>query len=520
MEQKTRNRKKGRIKKKISEWEFFWEGNQGFLGKPLSWHEAIPEVLHIAISLQQSEPKEILDGLIEIRLVIKGLYGVDWKGNLSNLIQLLQQNPPLIEVIENSIFDNSIRCLITTYNKLFNVRVPDGNLIAHRFVYRAYHELEDRHNDTSILCKYILCKFLNGDKNDVFNLFAEIDRAKILVPDFASQVTPNWILIAQNDNLINYSFGEFIWGYNIKHLPFIVVPDSITEKREVKNFKKNKMNLLKEKLDTHFSEFKKINLFGHFNRYVAEVFMGFISRVNYLAVKIVEQEERHEGEIAESTLRLLYESRVKFLWLNQVQDLQAIKQFREYKVGREKLFLDYLQEKGKDHESFDSAFEKIKEVFNQYRRSEGVDEYKLAIEKGDAFEKTVADMAKELGEDEEMMYYIIYKRTSDVIHSNWRIVENYHLERSLNPAQDNLLRYSESRNTYAGLLPSYIGLMLAISSLIKFLEYYEELLKENKKIYNSLKRFHSMLNKKYYKQFNPSSVTEKPTVKVNDATIT
>lgn len=184
-----------------------------------------------------------------------------------------------------------------------------------------------------------------------------------------------------------------------------------------------------------------------------------------------------------------------------MQDVEVIKQFREYKVGREKLFLDFLQEKGKDHPDFEDAMDEIKGLFGHYMRSEGMDDNRIAVEKGDAFEKSILEMARDLGEDEEMMYTIIYKRTSDIIHGNWRVIEKYHLERSLNPAQDNSLRYRTTNNTYAGLLPSFLGLILATRGLMKFLELYEPIRKKNKKVYNSLLRYYRSLNSKYLELF-------------------
>lgn len=286
----TRVRKKGRIKKVISEWEAFWEDKQAFLAKPVTWHEAIPEVLHIAIALQKNEPVQILKGLCQIREAIKELHATEWNGNLSNLFQLIKQYPTLLEVIGNTALNDSVRCLLITYNKMFGTKVPKGNLFAHTVVYKAYHQVNERRKDVSILCKYILCKFLRKDTVHHFNLYTANTREEILYPDFASRVTPNWIFISQNSKVVDYEYSDFVWNYNIKHLPFIVEPDWMVSKHEMRNFKKYKMNLLKQKLDKHYLEFKQINLLDYFDRYFAEVFMGFISRMHYLSLKIVEQE--------------------------------------------------------------------------------------------------------------------------------------------------------------------------------------------------------------------------------------
>jgi hypothetical protein len=254
-------------------------------------------------------------------------------------------------------------------------------------------------------------------------------------------------------------------------------------------------------LDTVFENFKKINLFELFTAPVAEVFMGFVARQQYLAGKIVEQELRHEGEIAESTLRLLYENRVKVLWLASKKDIDTFQQYREYKVGREKMFADYFQQNLTGTEMGKRFFEQIEQDFDVIMRSEGVEDYDLSVEKGDAFEKTVREMADELGGDETLFYVSIYKRTSDIVHGNWRILERYHLERSLNPVHNGRMRYSRSKDKYAGLLPAYAGLLLSFNLLIKFFDENPAILSGNKRLYNSCKSYYSKLIDRYLDQF-------------------
>ena len=99
--------------------------------------------------------------------------------------------------------------------------------------------------------------------------------------------------------------------------------------------------------------------------------------------------------------------------------------FRVYKVGREKLFLDHLEEGAASANDPNIDLQDVRDEFKRLMRSEGVDHNSLAVEKGDAMENSVKSMADELGELEPEYYFIIYKRTSDVIHGNWRVVEKY-----------------------------------------------------------------------------------------------
>lgn len=83
-------RKKGRIKKEISEWDAFWEQHPGFIAESTSWHDAVPEVLHIAIALQHHEPDTILRDMLNVRGQINKFYNLDWNGNLSSIFHLFR----------------------------------------------------------------------------------------------------------------------------------------------------------------------------------------------------------------------------------------------------------------------------------------------------------------------------------------------------------------------------------------------------------------------------------------------
>jgi hypothetical protein len=210
-----------------------------------------------------------------------------------------------------------------------------------------------------------------------------------------------WLGVIQMHDVVDTKFGEFIWYYNYYKLPFFTKPSDL--KKETKNFRKNKLNERKQKLTSHFETFKQIDLLSFFNINVAEVIMGFISRQQYLFEKVIEQEERHEGEIAESTLRLLYENRLKFLWLITKQDFEAIQQFREYKVGRENLFVEHFKNQIEELEGFGEYYKQLQEQLTNVMREEGVEDYKMGVEKGDAFEKSIKDMADDIGGNEPMI---------------------------------------------------------------------------------------------------------------------
>ncbi|RZK00019.1 MAG: hypothetical protein EOO46_21345, partial [Flavobacterium sp.] len=353
MAKQSRVRKKGKLKKIVSEWDHFWENHSELLLPPSSWSNSRVELLHIAIALQNSEPEQIISDLKKLKEDF-AVFEVDWKGNLSTVFHLIKRHPEIVDNLKNTVFDVPFKFLIITYNEIFEAKVPKGNLLAHKYVYRAYGETNDRRKEISLLCKFIITKFLIGEHNDPTGLLQSKSRKEILLPERVSSITAMWLGAVQIHNVADNAFSEFIWHYNYYKLPFFTKPSDL--KGETKNFKRNKLNVFKQRLSSHFESFKRIDLLSLFDVYVAEVIMGFVSRQQYLFEKVIEQEERHEGEIAESTLRLLYENRLKLLWLITKQDVEAITQFREYKVGRENLFVENFKSRIENLSGFDEHY--------------------------------------------------------------------------------------------------------------------------------------------------------------------
>jgi hypothetical protein len=239
-------------------------------------------------------------------------------------------------------------------------------------------------------------------------------------------------------------------------------------------------------------------------RSVAEVIIGFISRITGLCLDTIELVEIHKGEFAEAALRLIYESRVKFLWLIFKQDQILIQRFREYKVGRDKFMVENIKRAvDKDKKGSEKIIESINEEYEKTLYSEGKEDYDVAEERGDVFEKKLLDLALELDPNEVVWYEGVYQRTSDIIHGNWRIIEKYHLERSLNPIQNGLLNFSKNRNKFAGVLPAFLALMLATDSLIRYFELEPELFEKKQEVYKILLEFNENLISCYMAEFDP-----------------
>lgn len=304
------------------------------------------------------------------------------------------------------------------------------------------------------------------------------------------------------NRIVNTAFCDSIWLYNYMTGPFFPPKDDTMA--EEKRFKELKINELKKEFELIVTKIQEIEFILIYPRSVAEVIIGFISRITGLCLDTIELVEIHKGEFAEAALRLIYESRVKFLWLILKQDQILIQRFREYKVGRDKFMIENIKRAVDiDKKGSEKIIESINEEYEKTLYSEGKEDYDVAEERGDVFEKKLLDLALELDPNEVVWYEGVYQRTSDIIHGNWRIIEKYHLERSLNPIQNGLLNFSKNRNKFAGVLPAFLALMLATDSLIRYFELEPELVKTKQEVYKILKEFNEKLISCYMAEFDP-----------------
>lgn len=274
-------------------------------------------------------------------------------------------------------------------------------------------------------------------------------------------------------------------------------------------FKKFQINDLKEEYLKYANEFRDIQLFAAMNRPIAEIIMGFVNRTIYITIylttEVVELVESHKGEIAEAVLRMLYECRLKFLWLLKKRDVKLFQRFREYSSGREKFFYDKIcQLSDKEDYSQKDTISEFKKALDSKLNQEGLSAYEIATERGDVFEIGIDKMADEIGVLERHLYDYVYKRTSDIVHGNWRIMEKYHLTRSDNPMHDRLLYYNLCNNKFSGLLPAFTALMFGSELIYKLMEEFPEVFKENAVILHNLKAFNYKVKTKFTEEYLPS----------------
>lgn len=299
---------------------------------------------------------------------------------------------------------------------------------------------------------------------------------------------------------------EEMWMHNYINGTIIPPPDDTELEESI--YEEVGIDSLLEELKAHYNSFKGLNLLAIYPTYIAEINMGFVSRICDLSIDVVELVKSHKGEIAELTIRTVLESFIFFSWLLKRSDHKLHERFRDFSVGKEKLFSEKLVKKVDEKTPFDE--QSAKKIASDAIQKSGLNPIEVSTERGDAFDLNIAQMAEEVwGADNE--YYFLYKRLSDVTHGSWRVIAKYHLTQSLNPMQNGLYWYAANENKFAGLTPAFFGITVCLKSMISICnqidhEITNEMAKELEKFDSKvLTKYLEYYKKIYYQKKNNAS---------------
>ena len=487
---------RSRIRQTKTEWQKAFEEYPNV--KPQSWHFCRPELLHISIALIDNDFEIVKTDFIDFCKTVNRINNsITFLGNLSATVEFVKKHQIEFEQLKQNVFYFSIKQILIFYKHLFRIESLDLLQYKPGYITKGYDNLMERRGDLTIICKFI---FINNIyKNDTSPLRVKISTQEEVLDDYnRSIINSAWLVMAVSKEIIDYNFTDLIWNFNYVYMPVKQIDDTEYEEQRFKEFN---IDELKMEYISYANEFRKIQLFEILKRPFAEITMGFINRSMYLTIQVIELVESHKGEIAEAVLRMLYECRLKFLWLLHQNDMEFFKRFREYSSGREKLFYDKLT-----NISDSELISDYKQEMNFKLNQEGFSAHEIATERGDDFEIGVDKMANELGEQERFHYDFVYKRTSDIIHGNWRTIEKYHLIRSNNPMHDRLLYYNHNNNKFSGLLPTFLALMFGSEMIYKLMENFEFFAEEKADLLSNLKLYNekvkNIFNEKYFPSIN------------------
>lgn len=459
----TKKKRKGRIRQTRTEFQKVFDESPEMI-RISSWSDIIPEVLHISMALidneyqvVRSEYEKICD-FVNSKMKSKSKFFF----NLTDTVSLIKKDPEILEKIYDSKFKEAFQNILDFYEPLFEIVNKSDFTKNPKLLYLGYNQILNGKSESSILCKYLMIQYLQKNKNDPHGLFNWQSKEEILSSSNVPRIMSLFSGFLGESEKYDLALSEKMWLLNYTLSPLYPKPDNV--KIEEAHYSEMKIVEFKDEFQDLYTAFKRINLTAVYTTFVAEISMGFVSRICNLSLDVVDLEKEHKGEIAEMVFRTNLEAFITGSWLVKMKDGNLYKRYRDYSMGREKFFSEKLAELAPS-KSFKKEAEKIG---LDAIEKEGASDFDVASERGDVFDKRIDQMADEVwGKDNQ--YYFLYKRLSEVIHGHWKVTSKYHLTQSLNPMHNGLYWYNESPNRYAGLIPSFISLDIATEFLITIL---------------------------------------------------
>lgn len=493
-------KKKGRVRQTRTEWQKVFDPYPGMV-QPFSWSDRLSEVLHISIAFIDNDFDTVKKDFHRIANFVNEKHKLNRKFhfNLSHTIKLIQQDKSILAEIFQTSFKKAFEQILPFYHDIFQIEIDFEFEPDLKFLFRGYKQILDGRADTSILSKYLMVQYEQVGRQDVFDMFNWNTKEEILEPMNVSRVMsmfPPSIGLSEN---LDLGFCQDMWIHNYYYSPLIPRPDD--SKMEEEHFKEMGVEGFTNEFKELYGKFRGINLVAVYTRYIAEINMGFAARICNLSLDAVEFVRIHKGEIAELVFRTVLENFIVGSWLNSKKDIELHKRFRDFSTGRERYFGKQLAEKANSKTMKMEAERMVDDAIKSAR----VRHIEVATERGDIFDLRIDQMAEEVwGKGNQ--YYFLYKRSSEVIHGNWRVIAKYHLAKSLNPMHNGLYLYNENPNRFAGLVPAFTCLGVSVDFLIRILNDIEaeELLELKEKLTKFQKRLWDGWMKYFNKYIMPT----------------
>ncbi|HIP33688.1 MAG TPA: hypothetical protein EYG89_02915 [Bacteroidia bacterium] len=460
MSAKKKNR---RIRQTRTEFQKAFDPYPGMM-QPFSWSDRLPEFLHISIALIENDFQTVKSDFYKISDFVNGEMELDkrFHFNFSHTIRLVKENKSILDEIFKTCFKTAFTQLIPFYNYYFDFDISFKSKPNLRLLVIGYKQILDGRADTSILSKYLMVQYYHFGQPDLLNLFNLNSKEEILQPMNVSRIMALFPPSIGSSENLDLDFCQDIWMYNYTYSPFMEKPDD--SKEEEFHYQEMNIDQLNNEFKELYTEFKKFNLLAVYPKTIAEINMGFIARICNLSLDTVELVKSHKGEIAELVFRTVLETFIVASWLLKRKDIELHQRFRDYSIGREKFF----GKKIVDATENEKIKKEGKKMITNAIKNAGVRDIEVATERGNIFELRIDQMAEEVwGKDNQ--YYFLYKRSSGVTHGQWRVISKYHLAKSHNPMNNGLYKYNENNNKFAGLIPIFTTLPLAVNFLLRVL---------------------------------------------------
>lgn len=460
-----KKKRKSRIRQTRTEWQKTFDPYPDRI-QTFSWSDRLPEVLHISIALIDHDYQIVKTDFNNIANLVneKHEFNRRFHFNLSHTIKLIKQDKTILDAILKTSFKDAFEQIILFYNSI--LEVDDFEVKTNpksKFLYLGFKQILNGRAKISVLSKYLMIQYDQHERPDPFGLFNWNTEEEILEQQNHTRIMalfPPAIGLSENFDL---NFCEDIWMYNYLCSPISPKPDGTKE--EEAQYKEMKLDDFLDEFKILYSEFRDIFLFNVYPTFIAEINMGFVSRICNLSINTVEFIKTHKGEIAELVTRTIFESFIVGSWLLKKRDINLHKRFRDYSTGRERFFGEQLLDIAPDQRIKEEA----QRVIDDAIKDAGVRHIDVASERGDIFDKRIDQMADEVWGDDNK-YYFLYKRSSEVTHGHWSTMAKYHLARSYNPMHNGLYWYNDNNNRFIGLVPAFMCLDVSIEFMLTILE--------------------------------------------------
>jgi hypothetical protein len=489
-------KKRGRIRQTRTEWQKVFDPHPGMI-QSFSWTDRLPELLHISIALVDNDYNIVKSDFHRIADFVNARHKLSrrFHFNLSHTIKLIKEDKSILNEIFKTAFKNAFHQILAFYSGLLKVQIDFEIKPNVRSMLIGYKQILEGRSDTAILCKYMMVQYEHNGRPDPFELFNMNKKDEILKRENVSKVMSIFPPSVGSSENMDLEFCQDVWMFNYIKSPLMPKPDDSAKENE--HYSEMKIDELASEFRTLYSDFKKLNLVAIYPAFIAEINMGFAARISNLSLDAVDFVKNHKGEVAELTFRTVLENFIVGSWLLLKKDIELHTRFREYSTGRERFFGEKLMEQTSDKKMKKEA----NRIINDAIKEAGVREIDVATERGDIFDLRIDQMAEEVwGKDN--MFYFLYKRTSEVVHGQWRVIAKYHLAKSHNPMHNGLYWYNENTNRFAGLIPAFTCLGIATKFLLTILKDIKS--NETKKLNKDMNNLNKKIDRQwmvYYKKY-------------------
>jgi len=164
----------------------------------------------------------------------------------------------------------------------------------------------------------------------------------------------------------------------------------------------------------------------------SEVVAGLATRAIRGVAAVVRAPLMWTGENGANVMRMLFETRVVLLWLIAQEDDSVFERYQDYGRGKRKLHKHHVEAVAQElGDSTPDEVISVLEMLETRTGGEWAEEFQAVSVEGTFSGKHLRTMAEEVGELDS--YNHLFQTSSGVTHGEWWAIEDYALQRCVNP---------------------------------------------------------------------------------------